>query len=312
MKAYGWFGLVLLAVSEYCMLRRIEPFHSWFYSFAWWSYILLADNLLLKLRGTSVLTTRRRELAAMFPLSVAIWLVFEAFNFVLQNWAYKGVPAELWLRWPGYTLAFATVLPGVFITSELVAHTIRRGSGDRPVTEFESSGPGHAGVPALMVLAGASMTIAPLIWPRYFFPAVWVGPIFLLDPFLEMVGRRSLFRACREGDASRLWSLLAGGLACGILWEFWNFWAAAKWVYSVPFFDRWKIFEMPALGFLGFPPFAVECWILYHLLDGIRERSRRAPVRLLYWAAIAAFCGIVFLGMDRRTVLSFVAGHPTR
>jgi len=24
-----------------------------------------------------------------------------------------------------------------------------------------------------------------------------------------------------------------------------------------------KIFEMPVLGFLGFPPFAVECWVIY-------------------------------------------------
>lgn len=24
-----------------------------------------------------------------------------------------------------------------------------------------------------------------------------------------------------------------------------------------------KIFEMPVLGYLGFPPFAIECWSLY-------------------------------------------------
>jgi hypothetical protein len=52
-------------------------------------------------------------------------------------------------------------------------------------------------------------------------------------------------------------------LVCGVLWEFWNYWAIAKWTYTVPFFGNIKLFEMPVLGFLGFPPFAVECWAMY-------------------------------------------------
>jgi hypothetical protein len=31
----------------------------------------------------------------------------------------------------------------------------------------------------------------------------------------------------------------------------------------VPYFGNVKIFEMPVLGFLGFPPFAIECWAIY-------------------------------------------------
>jgi hypothetical protein len=50
---------------------------------------------------------------------------------------------------------------------------------------------------------------------------------------------------------------------CGWLWEFWNYWAAAKWLYIFPMFQGWKIFEMPAPGFLGFPPFALECFTMY-------------------------------------------------
>jgi len=65
MKPYGWFGLALLAVAEVSLFRRVEPFYSWFYCLAWWSYILLADNLLLAARGRSLLSSRRRELAAV-------------------------------------------------------------------------------------------------------------------------------------------------------------------------------------------------------------------------------------------------------
>ena len=120
MKIYGWAGLLLLIISEYCLVRKIEPVSTWFYCFAWWSYILLADNLLLKLRGRSLLINRRNELWCMLPLSIFIWLIFEAFNFRIQNWSYSVVPMHLCLRWFGYALSFATVLPAIFITSDLV------------------------------------------------------------------------------------------------------------------------------------------------------------------------------------------------
>jgi hypothetical protein len=59
--------------------------------------------------------------------------------------------------------------------------------------------------------------------------------------------------------------LLAGGMAGGF-WAFFNFWVRAKWIYTVPLFDEWKLFEMPLLGFLGFPAFALEFACVYRLL----------------------------------------------
>jgi len=31
----------------------------------------------------------------------------------------------------------------------------------------------------------------------------------------------------------------------------------------VPYLGNIKLFEMPVLGFLGFLPFAIECWAMY-------------------------------------------------
>jgi hypothetical protein len=53
------------------------------------------------------------------------------------------------------------------------------------------------------------------------------------------------------------------GWVCGWLWEFWNNWAAAKWHYIFPIGQNWKIFEMPVPGYLGFLPFALECFVMY-------------------------------------------------
>ncbi len=305
MRLYGWFGLLLLAVSEYCLFHKIEPFYTWFYCFAWWSFILLADNLLLKLRGRSLLIGRKPEFWQMLPLSIFIWLIFESYNFIIKNWAYDGVPAEIWQRWPGYALAFATVLPGIFITSDLVELLFDR-SSKTTASECEALHAESHSVPfPLFIVLGLTLCIAPLIWPRYFFPAVWLGFIFLLDPILHKLGRQGLLSGFISGNRRRVWSLLLGGLLCGMMWEFWNFWAASRWVYTVPFFEKWKIFEMPLLGFLGFPPFALECWVMYHLFRAILLKLNSTAANVAFWLGLGILSLIILRGIDQRTVIQF-------
>ncbi len=303
MKIYGWAGLLLLIVSEYCLIRKIEPFFTWFYCFAWWSYILMADNLLWKLRGRSLLTSRRRELLQMLPLSVFVWSLFEAYNFAIHNWGYSAPPLQIWLRWPGYALAFATVLPGIFITSDLVELLLGR-SSQPAASEILFAEP-QLHPSRVYIVLGLALTIAPLIWPQYFFPAVWVGPIFLLDPLLERAGLQSLSLSIFSGNRRRVWSLMLGGLLCGLIWEFWNYWAGSKWAYTIPFLGKWKIFEMPVLGFFGFPPFALECWIMYHLLRAVPRHLHSSTGRIAWWLCIGIVCIIIFRGIDSHTVVRF-------
>jgi len=107
------------------------------------------------------------------------------------------------------------------------------------------------------------------------------------------------------------------GLICGGLWEFWNFWAYTKWLYSVPYLENLKWFEMPPLGFLGFLPFALECYVLVNLLNAVRqgrnweawERTGPGAPHWLAFPAIAAaiaFNGLVFVGIQTMTVQSVV------
>ena len=56
--------------------------------------------------------------------------------------------------------------------------------------------------------------------------------------------------------------------------ELWNNWARAKWQYTVPIMENLKIFEMPLPGYLGFPPFALECFTA--LSDRLIGRPGRA------------------------------------
>jgi hypothetical protein len=108
------------------------------------------------------------------------------------------------------------------------------------------------------------MLVLPIAVPSPYLAApIWLGFIFLLDPLNARAGGESILGDLRDRHVNRLVNLLAAGLVCGVVWEFWNYWAHAKWIYNVPILPHVKIFEMPILGFGGFPPFAVECFVMY-------------------------------------------------
>jgi hypothetical protein len=48
-------------------LRKVEPFYSLVYCFAWWSYILTIDAVIYRLKGNSLFMNRRKEFLLMIP-----------------------------------------------------------------------------------------------------------------------------------------------------------------------------------------------------------------------------------------------------
>src|SRR5208283_5641891 len=99
---------------------------------------------------------------------------------------------------------------------------------------------------------------------------------------------------------------------CGLLWELWNFRAGSKWIYTVPHAGFLKIFEMSLFGFLGFPPFALECYAMsaafFLLISKIREKYSPGRALCIYSTVavlVALFDILVFAGIDRFTVISF-------
>jgi len=310
---HGILGIVALVLSEIFLFRKVEPFYSWFYCFAWWSYILTVDGIIYYLKGDSLIASRTKEFFLMIPWSVFIWLIFEAANLSLKNWYYINLPNSMIERWAGYAIAYGTVLPGIFETTELLetAGVLKNIKTKRTVFS-----PGGHGV---FVLLGILCLASSVLIPEYFFPLLWVGFIFLLEPFNYNLRGQSLLRDIEEGKPRRICLLLIAGLICGFLWEFWNFWARSRWIYTVPFFERFKGFEMPFLGFLGFPPFAIEAYVMYNFISLFRfrrgweespyrlspHRRTRTLTSLLTSLLIVTFSVLVFLAMDRNTVDSY-------
>jgi hypothetical protein len=56
--------------------------------------------------------------------------------------------------------------------------------------------------------------------------------------------------------------LFAAALICGVFWEMWNIYSWPKWIYTFPYLDQLRIFEMPLAGYLGYLPFGLELWAL--------------------------------------------------
>jgi hypothetical protein len=107
---------------------------------------------------------------------------------------------------------------------------------------------------------------------RYMAAPIWLGFIFLLDPINTRLGAERLMPG---GRADRVINLALSGLLCGVLWEFWNYWAHAKWHYTVPIMQQLKIFEMPVPGYFGFPAFALECFTMYVFVRRLFTRLGR-------------------------------------
>jgi hypothetical protein len=275
---YGWIGLLMIAISEAGMLARLTPFFHWHTPIAWTGYILLADAIVWKRRGTSWLRNNPAELFFLTCASVPLWIVFEVYNkYSIRNWYYTGLPDDLLLRYVGYVWSFATIWPAIFETADLVSSLRDRRAPANRVDDLVRQ-PLGAGAWAI-VAAGAIMLAVPIaVHSAYLAAPIWLGFILLLDPLNARAGEESILGDWREGRTARLVNLLASGAACGLLWEFWNYWAGTKWMYNVPFFPRVKLFEMPILGFGGFPAFAVECFVMYVTIR--RWLWRSAPRRI--------------------------------
>jgi hypothetical protein len=270
LSPHGWAGLFLICVAW--PLNWALPgmrTHLLFFPL-WLGYALAVDALVLRWRGTSLLTRSPRDFALLFAYSAPAWWLFEALNWRTQNWEYLG--AE---RFGGLTyfllttLSFSTVMPAVFETAELVrsAGWMRRLSNGPRLKPTR---------PLLLAMLGVGFAMAALSMslPGYFYPFLWGSAFFLAEPVNAWLGRPSLLGYLGRGDWRPVVALALGALVCGFFWELWNFYSYPKWTYHTPGVEFLHVFEMPLLGFLGYPPFGLELYALAHLIAPRPPRLR--------------------------------------
>jgi hypothetical protein len=277
---YGTLGLVVLLLMETALLcgqsEALAGFPwwritAWATPVCWWAYILAIDAWIYHRKGTSMLTDRRRTFVLQCILSVVFWCLFEAYNRVMPGWRYLHLETDLSVRLLGYAVAFATIMPGLFLTCELLQSFELFERSRMPRVRWNRA------VLIASVVIGAIFCLAPPLLPEnsrgYLWAFVWMGWFFLLEPFNYWRGAQSIYRDWEAGSLTRTLQLFAAGVICGVLWEFWNMWAYTKWVYIFPVGQNWKFFEMPLVGFLGFLPFALEYFVMFHFLASFFTRE---------------------------------------
>jgi hypothetical protein len=77
-----------------------------------------------------------------------------------------------------------------------------------------------------------------------------------------MGNEKNILSDLSAGRWTLVFASAVSALICGFFWEMWNYFSQAKWIYSIPFVQKFQIFEMPLLGYAGYLPFGLECAVI--------------------------------------------------
>jgi len=267
LRRYPWWGVTgtgLMLVAWFLAWTRFP----WFarlqmltFSPIWLGYILAVNGLSYRRTGHCLLRDRPRYLLTLFAVSALFWWYFEYLNRFVQNWYYMGV--EDLSRWEYVvfaTLPFSTVLPAVLSTRELLASVPGLSRGLDNFVRLRVWRPRTAAWAWL--LAACAGLCAVGIWPDYLFPLLWVAPLVVFTALQSIRGEQTIFSDLARGNWTNVCLLALSALVCGFFWELWNTHSLARWIYAVPFVGRFRIFEMPLLGYAGYLPFGLECAVV--------------------------------------------------
>lgn len=269
---FPWWGVIGLALVVVSWILAWTRF-SWFaplqpHTFLplWLGYILAINGFSFQRTGSCLMTARPLYFGVLFPVSACFWWFFEYLNRFVQNWHYLGIEQFSGSEYVLHaTVCFATVLPAVLSTEELLASFPRLSESLKNGVPFTREG--GRGLSTILLLASGAGLAGISVWPDYLFPLVWMAPFFIIVFVQQLFGRATILAPLRRGDRRSLWLPPLAALTCGFFWELWNFRSFAHWEYSVPYVQRLHLFEMPLLGYLGYLPFGLECKVVAQLVE---------------------------------------------
>jgi len=279
-----YLGLIIFVISAILLILHVSFIKTWFYCFAWWSFILVMDSLNFRIRKTSPLSESTQSFLFSAFISVFVWLIFELFNLRLKNWHYHDLPSHILERWLGYFIAFASVIPAMQEISCFIEGFLKKKS--LALFRLKAS-PQFL---RLCVFLGIFFIILTISWPRLFFPLVWLCFILLLEPLNFWLKNETFLADLERKNWTRIWSWILAGLVAGFFWELWNFFASSHWEYSLPYLNFGRIFHMPVFGYTGFMPFALEAFGFYQLFTRVqRELEKRIFIKTIIFILLIFF-----------------------
>ena len=242
----------------------LEPLRSQFFPFAAWAFILFADNITFRLRGSSLAVSRTGEFFCLALWSAAICALLELLNLRLLAWHYIDQPSTLSTRWTGRIFAWAAILPSIFVTAEMPPLSLIKGFKFRPLP-----------VSPLLIKSfygtGLAALVLALAIPGRLWPLSAAGLLLLAETQTFSLGLGSLLREWQGGLPAKTIRLAFAGVICGMLWNYWNNAAGSALVCPAPFNPGPFILGLPLLACAGFALAGPLAYSLYSLASGLRE-----------------------------------------
>lgn len=116
----------------------------------------------------------------------------------------------------------------------------------------------------LMVVSQGGLLAGIEPFASWHTPIAWTGYLLLVD---GIVWKRRGNSWIRDSPTELLF-LAALSVPLWVVFE----------ISTVPILPEVKVFEMPILGFGGFPPFAVECFVMYVAVRALLWRGAERPI----------------------------------
>lgn len=273
---WGWAAAVWLAASWVLAWTRFawfEPFQTHTFTPLWLGYIGVVNALTVRRAGSSILTRDPVRFAVLFPLSALFWWFFEYLNRFVGNWHYVGIEVFGPVEYAFFaTLAFSTVLPAVASTAEYLGTFRRLDAAFAQWIPLRIPNPKPVAGSGLVLVA---VSLAGLgTFREYLFPLLWISPLLVIVSIQVLSGRATILAPLAGGDWRGVVSYATAALVCGFFWEMWNYGSLAHWEYTIPYVERFRMFEMPLLGYAGYLPFGIECAAIAALVL-VRTRSEK-------------------------------------
>ncbi|MDB4974979.1 MAG: small-conductance mechanosensitive channel [Myxococcaceae bacterium] len=265
-----WLGLASTVVCWGMMWFSTSSYVKYLFTPLWWGFISVIDGVVYaRTGGASIFSRLPRQLLGLVLMSIVGWYFFEWLNwFVLEDWIYPLSPGIFTERqayfW--FTLTYTCVWPAIFEWYTLLRTF--------PALEARwSRGPKISfgkGPLVLALVLGTTLGVLVGVFPFPLFLVVWLGSLLMLPAAMGLLGFWTPLTPLARGNWSPLVLIGLAGLGNGLFWEFWNHGSNAFvpgrnpnfWVYKIPYVNVIHIFsEMPLLGYFGYLPFGVQCWV---------------------------------------------------
>lgn len=259
------FGISLVIISWIISWTRIPIIYEHPFFPLWLGYILTLNGLSEVLFRDSLLGRMKYGFLFLFLISIPVWWFFEFCNSFLQNWHYISPRPVSNLEFNiRATIDFSTVVPAVLSATFLfkkVLEKILNSTRDKlRIKKFYLY---------FLILIGIVSFITMPIFPRETFPLVWISAFLIIDPINYLFGFPSVIKEISQGLRINFYSVAFATLFTGFWWEMWNFYSMPKWYYTIPYVGFFKVFEMPILGYLGYPFFGLEVLSFTYFAFGI-------------------------------------------